>query len=101
MGTSPNTIVTPSEVAAVAASLAAQSLAVAGSLSRSYEAAFGGRVGPSVQVRFASAFQSRHRAINSDDDLATDNVDEQFAEVKLTEHAYSRAALTSAEMDLN
>ena len=101
MATSPNVIVTPTEVASVAASLAAQSLAVAGSLSRSYEADFGGRIGSSVQVRIPAAFQSRYRAINSNDDLATDNVDEQFVTVRLTDHAYSRAALTSAEMSLN
>ncbi|ANF30819.1 hypothetical protein A0130_03190 [Leifsonia xyli] len=101
MATSPNTLVTPTQVAAVAAELAAQSLTVAGTLSRSYESEFGGRIGSSVQVRIPAAFQSRYRAINSTDDLATDNVDEQFVEVKLTDHAYSRAALTSAEMSLD
>lgn len=97
-----NTLITPDQLAAVAASLVGADLNLAATTYLDLAADFGDGSGSRVRVRIPGAPQAHSRGLyDVSTPLVTGSIAEQGIDVELTDHAYSDVALAEGDLDLS
>jgi len=97
-----NAFLVPDHIAAVAAKLVGQDLALAGMISRDLEADFGFGSGSTVRVRVPGAVEAHVRNIyDVTNPLITSTINEQGIDVKLTDHVYNKVVLSEGTLSLD
>ena len=98
----PNTLLIPSEVATVAATLVGADLVLAGLISRDLESDFRKGAGTTVRVRVPGSVVAHRRDLHDTTSvLEVDELVEQQVDVKLSDHLYSKVTLSEGELDLD
>jgi hypothetical protein len=99
-----NTILTEengAKIAATAAVLMGQSLVLAKTVTRDFEADFGGGVGSKVRMRRPSLLTANRRALGSTANLTVQDLNESGQDIALTHTAYHAAVVTQEDLNLN
>jgi hypothetical protein len=96
----PNSFVVPEQVAATAVAMLRDDLKIARTVSRKFEANFGGGKGSVVNVRVPATLKARRRALDAGTAIVLDNVTEDTIAVSLDHMAYSAVPVTDEELTL-
>jgi hypothetical protein len=96
-----NSILTPDNIATLAATLVGQDLGLASLVHRDVEKDFGQGTGATVKIRVPGAVPARTRDIDSLAPLTSDSIAEQSIPVTLSTEAYSLVPLSDGDLDLN
>ncbi len=97
-----NTLLTPSDIAQVAATLVGKDLGLAALVYRDLEAEFNGHRGNVVKIRVPGAVASQTRGIyDTSTPLVSDEIVEQSINVSLTDHVYDSVPLSEGDLDLS
>jgi hypothetical protein len=99
-----NTILTEengAKIAATGAVLMGQALVLANTVSRDFEAEFGGGVGSKVRMRRPSLLTASRRALGSTAALTVSDLNESGEDVALTHMAYHAAVVSEEDLTLN
>lgn len=95
-----NSILTPDNIATLAATLVGQDLGLASLVHRDVEKDFGQGTGATVKIRVPGAVPARTRDIDSLAPLTSDSIAEQSIPVTLSTEAYSLVPLSDGDLDL-
>ncbi|RLK22636.1 P22 coat protein Gp5 [Micromonospora sp. M71_S20] len=98
----PHSFVIPEQVLSTAIALVTDDLALAATVNRDYEDAFGGGRGTVVNVRVPATLKARRRKLTEDGTpIVVDTVTEETVPVTMTEHVYSATDVSDVQMRMD